>query len=315
MKKLSYPRSARYYISLILCAYSIGIYAQNWQLVWADDFSGSTIDASTWEFETGPTNDNVHYYTNRIENAKIVDGKLQLIALEESYMGYNYTSALIKTRAARHWRYGRIEASIKLPGTPGFVPAFWMLPIDNMYGWWPFSGEIDIMEHPSNEITKIYGTVHTASYNLFSGPSPPQGSVIDIPDAESAFHLYAAEWTDEKIDFYVDDQKYYTFFNDNGASDTWPFDKPFFMILNVAVGGGWVGTPNENTIFPAVMEVDFVRVYQSANIASIMGPDFVSYNSQDAVYALDDFGGASYKWNRTRRCQNHGWSEYTSNYS
>ncbi len=189
-----------------------------------------------------------------------------------------------------------MEASIKLPSTPGFVPAFWMLPVDQMYGWWPNSGEIDIMEHPTNEVTKIYGTVHTETYNLFAGPLPPGGSSVDVPDAESAFHLYAVEWTPEKIDFFVDDKMYYSFANDHGSSATWPFNQPFYIILNLAVGGGWVGTPGESTVFPAIMEVDYVRVYQDLSDMEIQGSEFVTYNTADVTYSLGDIEGASYQW-------------------
>ncbi len=270
--------------------------AQNRQLVWADEFNGSSIDPSIWQFESGQSNDNVQFYTNRQDNAKITDGVLQIIALKESYQGFDFTSAHIRTEKAQYWRYGRMEASIKVPGTNGFVPAFWMLPVDNKYGWWPLSGEIDIMEHPSNEITKIYGTVHTGKYNLFDGPLLPQGDVVDVPDAESAFHLYAVEWTPEKIDFYVDDQKYYTFMNDNGATDTWPFDQPVYIILNLALGGGWVGTPDESSVFPAIMEVDYVRVYQDLNEVEIQGADFVTYNTESVTYHLGDIEGADILW-------------------
>lgn len=285
-------------IFLILSLSLVGpvLMSQDLQLVWADEFDGSVPDRSVWQFESGLTNDNVHYYIDRTDNARIVDGKLQIIALEESYQGFNYTSALLKTEHTFNWKYGRIEALIKLPETPGFVPAFWMLPSDNTFGWWPFSGEIDIMEHPTNEITTIYGTVHTETYNLFSGSSPPQGSTIDIPDVASAFHLYAVEWTADKIDFYVDDQKYYTFFNDQGSSATWPFDKPFYLILNLAVGGGWVGEPNENTVFPAIMEVDYVRVYQDISNTIMQGADFVTYDTEDSEYSLGNFDGADYLW-------------------
>jgi beta-glucanase (GH16 family) len=283
---------------LMLCMPFIcpGLQAQNRELVWADEFNNDVIDRSTWQFESGPSNDNVQFYTDRSDNAKIVDGMLQIISLKESYQGYEYTSAHIRTEQAQYWKYGRIEARIRVPGTPGFVPAFWMLPAENMYGWWPLSGEIDIMEHPSNEITRVYGTVHTEKYNLFSGSLPPQGGVIEIPDAETAFHLYAVECSPDKIDFFVDDQKYYSFENDNGASDTWPFDQSFYIILNLAVGGGWVGPPDENTIFPAIMEVDYVRVYQDAGETSILGADFVTCQDKGVKYSLGELEGAVYQW-------------------
>jgi len=161
-------------ITLFFVGTTLGLNAQDLQLVWADEFDGSELDNSVWQFESGPSNDNVHFYTNREENISLANGKLRIIALRESYQGYEYTSAHIRTEGQKGWRYGRMEASIKLPGSPGFVPAFWMLPVDMLYGWWPRSGEIDIMEHPTNEVTKIYGTVHTDYYNLFDGVEPPQ---------------------------------------------------------------------------------------------------------------------------------------------
>ena len=109
------------------------LHAQNRVLVWADEFNDS-IDFSVWDFDIGPTNDNIHYYTNRPENMQVIDSVLNIIALEETYMGYNYSSALLKTKI--NWKYGRVEARINLPETKGFVPAFWMLPIENSYGWW-----------------------------------------------------------------------------------------------------------------------------------------------------------------------------------
>ena len=289
-------RCMRIYSMLFLVAACSDLEAQDLQLVWADEFDGTAIDRSTWEFGSGPTNDNVHYYTDRAENARVVDGKLQIIAREEAYEGFAYTSALLHTKRTLNWRYGRIEAGIKLPGSPGFVPAFWMLPAGDRYGWWPLSGEVDIMEHPTNEGSNIYGTIHTEAYNLFSGISPPKGGVVAIADAQSAFHVYAVEWGRERIDFYVDDQKYFTYVNDGGASDTWPFHEPFYILLNLAVGGGWVGDPTEGSVFPATMEVDYVRLYQHAEDVIIHGPDDVLYNSRGISYMIPDPEGATCQW-------------------
>lgn len=283
-------------ITLLFFGTTFGLNAQDLQLVWADEFEGSELDKSIWQSESGPSNDNVHFYTDRVQNISVADGKLRIIALRESYQGYAYTSAHIRTEGLKGWRYGRMEASIKLPSSPGFVPAFWMLPIDQLYGWWPHSGEIDIMEHPTNEITRIYGTAHTQYYNLFDGAEPPQGGTLDVPDAESAFHLYAVEWTPDRIDFFVDDQKYYTFENDAVSSSTWPFNQPFYIILNLAVGGGWVGTPTANSIFPAIMEVDYVRVYQDPVDMEIQGPDFVTYLTPGSIYSLGEIKDAVYQW-------------------
>ena len=245
---------------LLVLSFSNFLTAQTRVLVWADEFNEQAIDTSTWKFVGGPSNDNVQYYTNRDKNAKIAGDNLQIIALKESYAGYNYTSSMLVTKNVIDWRYGRIEASIKLPSSRGFVPAFWLLPADDRYGWWPSSGEIDIMEHPTNEIINIYGTVHTAAYNSFNG-SGSRGSITQINDAESAYHVYAVEWTPDKIDFFVDDQKYFTFNNDHSGTATWPFDQPFYLILNLAVGGDWPGNPDNSTQFPQQMLVDYVRVY------------------------------------------------------
>ena len=270
--------------------------AQDRQLVWSDEFDGPSIDQTIWAFESGPANDNIHYYTDRLKNARIVDGKLQLVAQEETFNGYPYTSAQIRSERSQYWKYGRIEARIKLPQGSGFVPAFWLLPEDNTYGWWPFSGEIDIMEYPTNEKTKIYGTVHTQLFNFFSGLYPPQSGIIEIQDAASAFHIYAIEWNSDQIDFYVDDQKYHTFNKVPNDPPKWPFDHPFFVILNLAVGGGWVGAPPEETEFPAVMEVDYVRVYQYPQEIEILGMDHVTYHSQSMSYLLNPLEGAKYVW-------------------
>jgi beta-glucanase (GH16 family) len=281
----------QFYIILILLACTYGSIAQTRKLVWTDEFNGTSIDRSTWKFGSGPTNDNIHYYTDRLENASIENGILHITALKESYQGSNYTSALVETKNSVNWRYGRIEARIKLPGTKGFVPAFWMMPANDQYGWWPLSGEIDIMEHPTNLVEKIYGTIG-CSFTGFS-----QGGNIQIPDAENAFHIYAIEWTPDKIDFYVDNQKYFTFKNEYSGFEAWPFDQPFYIILDLAVGGSWVGDPDATSVFPAVMEVDYVRVYQNLNDAAIIGADFVSYNSQNISYSVPDIVGASYAWN------------------
>jgi beta-glucanase (GH16 family) len=263
--------------------------------VWSDEFNGSSLDQSIWSFQLGQFNDCVHYCTDLPTNTTVADGKLQLIALEESFQGYNYTASVIKTKHTVNWRYGRIEARIKLPGTNGFVPAFWLLPEDEQYGWWPASGEIDIMEHPTNEVTTIYGTIHSEAYNSFTG-SGPRGGTIDISDAETDFHLYAIEWTPDKIDFFVDDQNYYTFNNEHSGSQTWPFDNPFYIILNMAVGGAWVGNPTSSTVFPAIMEVDYVRAYQNFEDIAFYGPDYVMHNTQSLLYSAPNISGMEYEW-------------------
>jgi len=280
-------------LTLLFCA--AGLNAQNWQQVWGDEFNDRTINRSTWSFDSGPANDCVHYFTDRLENARVEDGKLHIIARKELYHGYNYTAALLKTCRSVYWRYGRIEARIKLPGTNGLVPAFWMLPEDDLYGWWPLGGEIDIMEHPTNQVDKIFGTVHTGAYNSFTGSSPRGGS-IRIPDAEDAFHVYAVEWTEDAMNFYVDEQEYFTFTNNHSGFDVWPFDQPFYVILSMGVGGGWVGNPDATSIFPATMEVDYIRVYQDMNDVTISGTDFVPHHSKGVPYSVPHVDHARVAW-------------------
>jgi len=271
------------------------IAAQGRSLVFSDDFSGTSIDRSIWSLGIGPTNDNVHYYTDRADNAQVVGGELRIIARKESYLGYAYTSALLQTRNAVNWRYGRVEARIKLPAGAGFVPAFWMLPVDDRYGWWPHSGEIDIMEHPTTEIDKVYGSAHARAYSYFTG-SAPKTKVIQVSDAESAFHVYAIEWSADQIDFYVDQTLYHTVVNDHSGPSAWPFDRPFYVILNLAVGGGWVGDPAPTTVSPAMMQVDYVRVYQSLNDIGIIGSDFPRTSETGVSYAVPQMSEATYTW-------------------
>ncbi|MBN2132622.1 MAG: glycoside hydrolase family 16 protein, partial [Sedimentisphaerales bacterium] len=295
MKILVYRGGFAVCCFLVLLVGAADLNAQNRQQVWADEFNETTIDRSTWSFDSGPANDCVHYFTDRLENARIEDGKLHIVAREESYHGYNYTAALLKTSRSVYWRYGRIEARIKLPATNGLVPAFWMMPEDDLYGWWPLSGEIDVMEHPTNQVDKIFGTVHTGAYNSFTG-SAPQGGSVRIPDAETAFHVYAVEWTPEEIEFYVDEQRYFTFANSHTGFDVWPFDQPFYVILSMGVGGGWVGSPDATSVFPAVMEVDYVRVYQDVNDAIICGADFLPCYSEAVPYSVPHIDRARVTW-------------------
>lgn len=273
----------------------IDLTAQTRALVFSDEFSGATIDRSVWNFGLGTTNDNVHYYTDRIDNARLTSGMLQIIARKESYNGYAFTSALLQTKNVISWRYGRIEARMKMPAGDGFVPAFWLMPADDRYGWWPCSGEIDIMEYPSTEVNKIYGTAHARAYSAFTGSAPKSASLM-VQDAASAFHVYAVEWSPDTISYYVDQTKYHTVTNNHTGSPAWPFDTPFYIIVNLAVGGGWVGTPGASTVFPAVMEIDYVRVYQKLDEIGISGADYLPLSAAGVTYSVPAVSGATYTW-------------------
>ncbi|CCH51809.1 glycoside hydrolase family 16 [Fibrisoma limi BUZ 3] len=238
------------------------------KLVWADEFDKAGLpDTTKWAYEVGGNgwgNNELQFYTNRrADNARSEGGKLIIEAKKEDYQGRNYTSARLLTRGKAEWKYGRIEALAKLPAGRGTWPAVWMLGKNIPTAGWPRCGEIDIMEHVGFDEGVVHGTVHTEAYN--HGKKTQKGQQTPVPDATQAFHLYAIEWTPDKIDFFIDDRKYYTVEKSVLGSTVaeWPFDQPFYLILNVAVGGNWGGQKGvDETIWPRRMEVDYVRVYQ-----------------------------------------------------
>ncbi|WP_420147360.1 glycoside hydrolase family 16 protein [Spirosoma sp.] len=238
------------------------------KLVWADEFDKAGLpDSTKWKYEVGGNgwgNNELQFYTaRRSENARVENGKLIIEARKEAYQGKNYTSARISSQNKQTWKYGRIEALAKLPKGLGTWPAIWMLGSNISTADWPTCGEIDIMEHVGYDEGVIHGTVHTEAYN--HGKHTEKGDTLRVSNVASAFHLYAIEWTPDQIDFFVDNQKYYSVKKaDLGENVTqWPFDQPFYLILNVAVGGNWGGKKGvDETIWPQRMEIDYVRVYQ-----------------------------------------------------
>jgi beta-glucanase (GH16 family) len=238
------------------------------KLVWADEFDKSGLpDSTKWAYETGGNgwgNNELQFYTaRRSENARVENGKLIIEARKEAHQGKNYTSARLLTQGKTTWTYGRIEAMAKLPKGLGTWPAVWMLGKNITTAGWPKAGEIDIMEHVGFDEGVVHGTVHTEAYN--HSKKTEKGKAVPIKDVTMAFHLYAIEWTADQIDFFVDDQKYYSVQKSvlGNTEAQWPFDQPFYLILNVAVGGNWGGQKGvDETIWPQRMEVDYVRVYQ-----------------------------------------------------
>jgi beta-glucanase (GH16 family) len=232
-----------------------------WSLAWHDEFDSPSIDLSTWTFEVngdGGGNNELQYYTAEPRNAFIENGKLIIQALKETYNGKQYTSARLNTRFKRDWLYGRIDVRAKTPTGRGMWPAIWMLPSDWVYGGWPASGEIDIMELLGHEPGKVYGTIHWGAdpaHHLSSGGfrTLPNGASF-----ANAFHTFSLEWSADSLKWYVDGIRFHS--EGNGP----PFDKRFHLLLNVAVGGNWPGSPDATTVFPQVMQVEFVRVYTKA---------------------------------------------------
>ncbi|GAB5536637.1 MAG: hypothetical protein Rubg2KO_28860 [Rubricoccaceae bacterium] len=251
-------------IGLAPCAAS-----QDWQLVWADEFdTPGPPDPSKWEHELGGGgwgNQESQLYTNSQDNARVEDGMLIIEAREEQVGSNPYTSARLVTRDRASWTYGRMEARIKLPEGQGIWPAFWMMPQDSPYGGWPTSGEIDVMEYLGHETNRVHGTIHYGGGEIghrFTGTDYTLSSGTFSDD----FHTFAVEWEPREIRWYVDDVRVQKQISWTSAAGPYPapFDQPFFLILNVAVGGEWPGYPDATTTFPQQMQVDYVRVYEDA---------------------------------------------------
>ena len=290
-------------LAVLLTAILLPVTAQAqqcWDLVWSDEFNGPNIDLSKWEFEVngwGGGNNELQYYTDRTENAQIINGALHIIGRQETYTGpdgtRNYTSARLRTIFQGDWKYGRFEASIKLPTGQGMWPAFWMLPTDWVYGGWPLSGEIDIMENVGFEPDIVHGTLHYGDAwpnNSYTGAS------INVSNSSTQFHTYAVEWEENEIRWYVDGVHYSTKTPADLNPKPWPFDQRFHLLLNLAIGGNWPGSPDGSTVFPQHYEIDYVRVYQGINSYGIDGDDTVFEGDTGKVYSMTDVAGATYTW-------------------
>jgi beta-glucanase (GH16 family) len=239
----------------------------DWQLKWADEFNYSGApDASKWNYEIQPpkwVNNELQRYTNRQENVRVENGLLTIEARKDNYLGDEYSSARIHSQNKGDLLYGRVEVRAKLPTGRGTWPAIWMMPTDYLgYGaGWPDSGEIDIMEHVGFDQGRVHATTHNKAYYWVNGMQH-KGSAI-LNDASSAFHVYAIEWDSNAMHFFIDDILYFSYVNDLRGWQSWPYDKSFYVILNLAVGGNWGGAAGVDTaIWPARLEVDYVRLYQ-----------------------------------------------------
>jgi len=233
-----------------------------WTLAWSDEFDGAALDRSKWLPETGGHgwgNNEMQYYTDRPENVRVLDGHLVIEARRERYEGKDYTSARLKTAGLKETRYGRYEARIKVPQGQGIWPAFWMLGADIAQVGWPKSGEIDIMEYIGKEPGNVYGTLHGPGYSGEKAFS--KATALERGGYADDFHVYAVEWEPHEIRWYRDDVHYHTARPDLLPGE-WVFEHPFFVLLNLAVGGYWPGYPDAGTVLPQRMLVDYVRVYR-----------------------------------------------------
>jgi beta-glucanase (GH16 family) len=248
---------------LVLNFHSFG---QKKKLIWSDEFNYNGLpDHSKWSYDTGNSgwgNRELEYYTrDRLENARVENGRLIIEIRKELFGSASYTSARLVTKNKGDWKYGRVDVRAKLPKGKGIWPAIWMLSTGNKYGHWPHSGEIDIMENVGYIPDTVYGSIHTGAFNHVIGTQKTKGYLVK--DLSEEYHVYSIDWDPKKIRFYIDNHLYQQFDNDNQGPEHWPFDQPFHLILNCAVGGNWGGKYGvDDSIFPQKMEIDWVRIYQ-----------------------------------------------------
>lgn len=296
---------------------------EDWQLVWSDEFNSSEIDQNNWTFEIGNGadkgipgwgNNELEYYTDSSENAYIENGSLIIQALEEektftvnnTEYTTGYTSARMITEGKVSTTYGRIEASVKVPSDQGIWSAFWMLGQNIATVGWPQCGEIDILEYIGSNVSEIHGTVHGA----VTAGAGINGHVDLGIDLSQDYHVYAIEWDEDEVEFYLDDVLYHIVNKDETAyeygPEEWVYDHEHYLILNLAVGGNWPGAPDASTVFPNQMAVDYIRIYEDINPASIDGEEVIDtiYELEPETSSVDGFV------NGTFDVDSEGWTSY-----
>jgi beta-glucanase (GH16 family) len=281
---------------LRLCPTALASNPTVWTLAWSDEFdgpNGAPVDSTKWSFDIGGNgwgNNELETYTSRTANADLEGGALVIKTLKETYTGAdnitrNYTSARLLTRNKFTQMYGRFEARIKIPYGQGVWPAFWMLGDNIDTAGWPNCGEIDIMENIGKEPSIVHGTFHGPGYSAANGVT----AAYTLPNGRKFsddFHTFAVEWEPNVMRFYVDGLLYKTRTPaDLPPGTTWVFNHPFFIILNVAVGGGFPGNPDGTTVFPQTMQVDYVRVYQRTTPSNV--PVLFTDEGSNRALALD----------------------------
>jgi beta-glucanase (GH16 family) len=238
-----------------------------WKLSWSEEFNYTGLpDSNKWSYDIGGYgwgNNELQYYTQASShNVEVSDGSLKIRAIREKIENREYTSARMVTRGKAEFTYGKIEIRAKLPPGRGLWPAIWMLGANVGKTDWPDCGEIDIMEHVGFEKDSVFGTIHTKSYNHIIGTQ--KGKKIFIANPYDAYHIFSIEWTPERMDFFLDNTLYNHIQNEHKTTAEWPFDSPFYLLVNLAVGGNLGGKQGvDPAIFPAALEVDYIRVYKS----------------------------------------------------
>jgi len=237
---------------------------KKWKLAWVENFNGTKLDTTRWNYEVngdGGGNNELQYYTARDTNAYVKGGLLHIRGLKEDYRGKHYTSARITTRHKADFTFGKMEIRAKIPTGRGLWPAIWMMPTDDKFGGWPLSGEIDIMETKGQYPDTLYGTMHFA-------PAPPHNRHIgaltehEVPKGwGDDFHIYSIEWKKDTITWLVDGRKYLQTNKSQVTGVTYPFNEPFHFILNMAIGGEFVGAPDDS-VLPKEFLVDYIKVWK-----------------------------------------------------
>ncbi|HEX2959089.1 MAG TPA: family 16 glycosylhydrolase [Chitinispirillaceae bacterium] len=243
---------------------------KGWSLVWSDEFNDTTLDAKKWQLELNEGDHGITTYTDRVENLQVSGGCLALQARKENLGDQPYTSTQVSTRNKGYWKYGRFDIRAKLPYGKGMWPAIWMMPNRPVaYGVWPKSGEIDIMENLGDNPRLLYSTLHFGTTNqMIQGTfTTPAGQSLS-----DSFHVFTMIWDTGSFAFYVDSVNNYwntNTWSPNNVTYPKPFDQPFFMMFDLAVGGSWGGPPDNATIFPQKMLIDWIRVYKRENSSEI----------------------------------------------
>lgn len=282
---------------------------EHWVCSWSDEFDGETLDTANWNIEVngdGGGNQELQYY--RAENIAVTEGNLVITAKKENYAGKSYTSGRINSKYRANLKYGRVRFSAKMPGGRGTWGAIWMLPVFNVYGGWPQSGEIDIVEYVGYEPNKVYAATHTERFNHNLGNNPRGFTTIE--DAENAFHVFDLIWMPGTLRMLVDGETYGQFnyvpqfTSQYPYEEVFPFDQEFFMVINLAIGGSWGGVQGvDTTAFPTTLEMQYLRFYQfdyalvdtgipstPTNLALATYPDTIHWNR-----AIDDTDVAGYE--------------------
>ncbi|MBK6285481.1 MAG: family 16 glycosylhydrolase [Draconibacterium sp.] len=302
---------------IILMLITLSVSAQKYVQVWGDEFNTPGLpDSTKWSYEKGKLRNNeLQYYTNRMENVRIEDSVLIIETRKENFDGAQYTSASIISKGVGDWKYGKVEISAKVPTGKGTWPALWMMPTYNEYGSWPRSGEIDIMEYIGVEPQNLYFTSHFEGINMSAGKHGSSGSGPQkvVRDPFNEFITFTVVWTPDKIEWWANDRKYHEYKKPADDYRVWPFDKEFYLILNLAYGGTWAGSAGvDDTKLPHKFLIDYVRVYQVQDSESpfelnIQPPvhgkvevspklDFYPENTEVTLTAIPDSGYSFRAW-------------------